>query len=608
MTPARSVTASVVALGLAGALSAPAGAGHDLSASGVLNGPRAVEDRAPALDLASAHFSDPALTSKPAVPSAPHSSSASRSCDRPADYAAQSAAEVLRIDRLDLGAAGKKTSAGTGEAASLSTRERGGAAPAVHGVGLGEVRAVLIAKGPVNSAGAARILNGKVAGSKERNDQVVQKAPPVNPKGVTRRTGSKRFGPVQVGAGSLSARATWAHGMDCGNAAGDTSTASAGITRFTIAGGGNGSLVRVPEKITSRTSTALRLRGGAPQSVGSATISAGRISLVDNEVRLRVLQAPELRAAMTSTGQSRVDYRAPVVEVSGRNGKKTRLSTPGEHIDITLSDEVRPLESMPPRLDTIGGLPLPKVSGLPVAGTPEVTPAPDPKPGSTLRITLGKVRQSTGNNAVAARATAIRVTLTRNVDNGDGHAANAPSGVVADLGIGMLEAAAVAPSGKVSGRSGGTGQTSSQPGSPVQGSLAGNGNAGHDKTGHDNTSGHVNTGHGKTGHGNAGHDKTSHDNTSGHVDTGHGKTGHGNAGHGNAGHGATPGHGAFDQDGAFGRGGTPGSGAASAGKAAHTGALPVTGARVVSLLLAGFVMIVAGAAAIILGSRRRKRS
>jgi hypothetical protein len=531
MTPARSVAASVVALGLAGTLTIPAPA-FAASGFGAFGTFRAAGLAAP------------------------------QTCDRPEHYAAQSAARLLRIDRLDLGPAGKPANrqatssstpgaglppsrpaggqGGGGRNPAVGGQGGGGADPAVGGVGLGDVRTVLIADGPVNSAGAARILDGQVAGSKARNDLALQKAPPVSPSADTRRTGSKKFGPMQVGAGSLSARAVWAHGMACGNAAGDTSSASAEISRLTIAGGGSASLVRVPEKITSRSGTALRLRGGIPESTSSATVTAGRISLVDNEVRLRVLRAPELRASMTAKGHSQVDYQPAVVEVVGKNGKKTRLSTAGDHIEITLSEDMRPLESLPPRLDPIGDPPLPKVSGLPAIGTAETTPVSSTEPGSTLRITLGEVRQATKNNAVAARATAIRVTLTRNVDSGDGRSADKSSNLVADLGIGILEAAAVAPTGKVSGR------TSPQDGKPA----------------HGNTSGQ----------------------------------------------GSTQG-----KNGALGRNGTPGQGiagqdAAASGTGLRSAALPVTGPRVVSLLIAGAAMIIIGTAAVVLTTRRRKRS
>ncbi|SDT72396.1 hypothetical protein [Actinoplanes derwentensis] len=462
MAPARSVAASVVALGFAGTLTAPL----------------------------------PAL--------------AAPGCARAERYAAQSGAELLRIDRLDLKPGGRiadsrtKSSAGTGDKGADSepdqaddsdpapvgpddvdssvdpddaddsetpaqprpprprpaqpravqekaTGGQGGGAPqeAVSDVGLGNARSVLIAGAPVSSAGAARVLNGKVAGSAARNELVVQQAPPVQPKASERRTGPQRYGPLNVGAGALSARAVWKAGMECGSVEGPVSTASAEISRVAITGAGNGALIRVPEKISSRSGTALRRRAGTSQSVATASITAGRISLVDNEVRIRVLRSPQL--TVTAGGKSRVDYRPAIVEIISRSGKQARLDTAGEYVDITLSDELRPLESTPAPLVPIGGLPLPTVPGLPVLSETENSPIPTGTDGSVMRISLGAVRQATDGAAIAAAATAIRVTVIRNDTTTD----SKPSGVVADLGIGMLQAAAVAPGTSGGGTTGG---------------------------------------------------------------------------------------------------------------------------------------------------------
>ncbi|GGN70232.1 hypothetical protein GCM10010112_36540 [Actinoplanes lobatus] len=343
----------------------------------------------------------------------------------------------------------------------------GGRNSAIGGVGLGETRSVLIADGPVKSAGAARILDGQV-GRGGAGDFVVQQAPPVKSKAEERSTGTEQFGPVRVGPGRLRARAVWAAGMECGAIEGDVSSSAAEISRVTVTGGGIGALVRVPEMVSSRTGTALRQHAGGAQTVASATITAGRISLVDNEVRIRVVRAPELRASMTAGGEGRVDYRPAVVEVSTRNGKQTRLATSGDHVDITLSEEARSLESLPARLAPIDGLPLPKVPGIPGLGKPESSPAPIGGSGLTLRVALGEVRQAASGDAIAARATAIRVTLVCDEDApGYGR-----SGVVADLGIGMLEAAAVAPEkGPGQGNPGGTagGEGSGEAGLPITG-------------------------------------------------------------------------------------------------------------------------------------------
>lgn len=559
MTPARSVAVSVVALGLAGTLPLPASA---------------------------ASLSTAPLTRTTAAGTSP-------ACGRPAHYAAQSSAELLRIDRLDLGSG---TAAGSGgETDSRGGPGDGGANPIVGGVGLGESRAVLIADGKVNSGSAARTLNGKVAGSKDRADLVLQKAPPVSPKATSRRTGSKRFGPMKVGDGKLSARAVWAQGMACGNAAGDTSSASTEISRVTLAGGGSAALARVPEKVTSRSGTAMRLHGGAPQSVASATITAGRISLADNEVRIRVLRAPQLRVSMTAAGRSRVEYQPAVVEVTEANSKRTRLTTPGDHIDITLSNEMRPLESLPPSLEPIGDLPLPKVSDLPVT---EQTPTPSDKPGSTLRISLGEVRQATRGNAIAARVTAIRVILTRNVDSTSPRSGSARSNVAAELGIGRLTAAAVAPNGKISSK---PGQTKTKGHSSGWGNAANGNTSTHSTPTHPSANGQTppanTTAQGST---------APQDNTAAQAGN---RIRGGTAARGST---ATRGHATRADTSA--RGDVPSQSdtlshaGASPDKASSSTALPVTGRRVVSLLIAGSTLIIVGIAAVVLTSRRRKRT
>ena len=70
--------------------------------------------------------------------------------------------------------------------------------------------------------------------------------------------------------------------------------------------------------------------------------------------------------------------------------------------------------------------------------------------GTKLRISLGDVRQAMSGHAVAARATTIKIALTRGspsdqTKDGYGHGAPNRSGVVMDLDVGVLEAAAVAP-------------------------------------------------------------------------------------------------------------------------------------------------------------------
>ncbi|MFC7529493.1 hypothetical protein [Actinoplanes sp. GCM10030250] len=362
----------------------------------------------------------------------------------------------------------------------------------------------MIADGPVHSAAAARLLDGRVAGSSAANDLVVQQAPPNNGKAAVRRTGEKRFGPLRAGAGKLTAHARWDDNVRCGVT--EASSSVAEVSRITLSGGGNGSLVRVPEKISGLSTTGLLQRGGEMESVAASTITAGRISLVDGEVRIRVLRAPTLRVSMSAGGTGKVDYQPAVIEISGKNIPTKRLETVREHVDITVSDEVHEPESAPALIEPIGPLPLPPVEGLPSTGEPETAPAPTGTGGTKLRISLGDVRQAAKGRAVAARADTIKIALVREQRRaGDAHGSGdarlrdqryggdargagdartkpgyGPSSVVADLGIGLLEGAAVAPqagSGVSSGVSsgsapGGSGAGAAAGGLPITGPRA----------------------------------------------------------------------------------------------------------------------------------------
>ncbi|GAA1586608.1 hypothetical protein [Actinoplanes couchii] len=544
MASARSMAASVVALGFAGPLAAPL----------------------------------------PAV--------AAPGCARPERYAAQSGSELLRIDKLDLAPSGriadsrtKIPSAGTGDQGRPDEESAGAASrEPVGDVGLGNTRSVLIAGAPISSAGAARVLQGKVAGTTARNELAVQQAPPTQSKASGRQTGAKEYGPVSVGTGALHARAVWNAAMNCGAGEREVSSSAAEISQFTLTGGGSGAMVRVPEKISSRSATALRQRAGISQTVATATMNAGRINLVDNEVRIRVLRAPLL--TVSAGGKSRVDYQPAVVEVTTGGGKKAQLDTAGEHVDITLSDEMRPLESAPAPLVPIGGLPVPSVPGLPVLSRTENTPIPDGNSGSLMRISLGSVRQATDGEAIAAAVTAIRVTVLRNDDNPD----SKPSAVVADLGIGMLQAAAVAPARTAGAGAGRPGTGTDRPGPGADGPGAGvdRPGVGVDRPGMDG---------GRPG---GGGDQLGDDLPGGGTERPGFGLGSGTGAGAGPGVGAGPGAGTD-----LGAGPDFVSGPDTAVDPA-TG-LPLTGPRAISLVIAGAALILGGVGAVVVTSRRRRR-
>ncbi|GAA2694516.1 hypothetical protein [Actinoplanes palleronii] len=384
-------------------------------------------------------------------------------------YAAQSEAELLRIERLDLRGVVKRehgagiTKRDSGErptvtpSSSPAGGEAGGAVVSdsdtqqlISGVGLGDSRSVMIADAPVKSAAAGLILNGRVPGAPAA-EQVLQQAPPSRTKATEQHTGVKRFGPIQVDSGAMSAQARWDATVGCGASGGDISRSTTELGRITLTGA-NGELVRVPEKASSRSSTALNRRDGHIRSVASATVNTGRIDLAGGKVRIRILRAPTLRVSMSAADGGQVRYQPAVVEVSGPGISGTKLDTPSDQVDVTISDlgpttesgtvPVLPPESSP--VPSIPGLPVPSKSAS--SGPGAVAPLERVPGGKAIvRISLGEVRQASKGRALAARATAIKVSVLRVSAAGRGEAGYEPSAVVADLGIGMLEAAAVAP-------------------------------------------------------------------------------------------------------------------------------------------------------------------
>ncbi|GIF15132.1 hypothetical protein [Actinoplanes teichomyceticus] len=326
-------------------------------------------------------------------------------------------------------------------------RRPGDRAPLIRGVGVGDARTVMIANAPVKSAAAGLVLNGRAPGAPAA-EQVLQQAPPSHPEPTEQHTGPGRFGPLQVGGGTVSAYARWETAMGCGAAGGEISRSATRLDSVTLTGG-NGELVRVPERMSSLSSTALNRRGGRAESVASATVNAGRIDLAGGRVRVRVLRAPTLRVGMSAVDGGEVRYRPAVVEVSGSGLSGTRLDAPGDHVDVTLRDLGPVTESELVPVLPAGASPLPSIPGLPAPSTAKSgppgagAPAADGTGGVIVRVSLGEARQATKGRALVARATAIKVSVLRTAGAaGDGRK---PSTVVADLGIGMLEAAAVTP-------------------------------------------------------------------------------------------------------------------------------------------------------------------
>ncbi|GIF19831.1 hypothetical protein BJ973_006873 [Actinoplanes tereljensis] len=487
MTPVRSLAASVVVLGFAGAIAAPLPA-----------------------------------------------SAASAACERTENYAAQSGAEALRIDKLEIRAANRGTERPLTPDADDDTQESGGEGPAdrilgagaagidpttdtgedadtlsegigilgkavldsvdpdglipradsepftaesgttesdtggqgggdegdepkvvtVREVGLGEARTALIGPAKVKSAAVARILDGKSGDQASWTKPVVQQAPPTNAEATKRSTGGGQAGPLKVGAGEMSAHARWDDGMACARAAGETGRSQSSVRGATILGGAETVLVRVPEKLAGVSSTALEGRGGSARTVASATMTAGRIDLAGGRVRVRVLRAPALTATMSATEGGEVSYEPALIEVSGDGIATERLSTAGAEAEFTVRPDRKAMEAglLGSGLDGLtsgSALPLPHVPGLPkvtmpaAIGGPAAESAPAAAGSTRVRIALGEVRKATKGHAVAARATAITVSLDQ-VGASDGYHGK-PGSASLSLALGLMEAAAVAP-------------------------------------------------------------------------------------------------------------------------------------------------------------------
>ncbi|MCO8273356.1 hypothetical protein M1L60_22440 [Actinoplanes sp. TRM 88003] len=319
-------------------------------------------------------------------------------------------------------------------------------------VGLGEARTAMIGSAKIASAAYARMLNGDSSDKKHAAmaKPLLQQAPPTNAKASRRSTPAGKAGPLRLGRGGLGTHAQWDAAMACGQAAGETGRADASLTSLTVLN----DLVRVPGTMTSRGTTALERRGDETRTVARSTMTAGRIELAGGQVQLRVLQAPVLEATTSAGSGGKVSYRPAVVEISGDGIATRRLKTAGEHVDIALTPLLHEMESAPmPNLAELGRLgraeplPVPAVPGLPLVAAPATESAPAATSGMKLRVALGDVRHAVEGPAIAARASAIKVSLTRTtgsqVRGQDGYGAKA--GLALNMSMGVLEAAAVSP-------------------------------------------------------------------------------------------------------------------------------------------------------------------
>jgi LPXTG-motif cell wall-anchored protein len=318
----------------------------------------------------------------------------------------------------------------------------------VSDVSVAAVKSAFVTDAAPNSAAVGRLLG--IAGTSELAVPQVQQAPPTNAKPSRRTTAAGEAGPLSLGAGTLRSHARWEPGMACGATAGDVTRADATLRAAEIAPAAGGALVAVPGKGRSLSTTALERHAGAARTVATASVDTRRIDLFGGAVRLTVEKPPTLMTSMSTSDGGEVRYVPAVVTVSGEGVDTAELSAAGDSVELALDGPGGPRAESGPvarwrsgarRLAGGGPLSLPTVPDVPSLAEPEA--ARIAGPGMTLRISIGDVRQATDGHAIAARASALTIALTRGAtDRGYG---GRPAGVVLDLDVGVLESASVAP-------------------------------------------------------------------------------------------------------------------------------------------------------------------
>jgi LPXTG-motif cell wall-anchored protein len=534
MTPARSLAASVIALGFASSLTAPLPA---FAAPAPCEGAEnyAAQSGAEMLRLdrlawhTNSDSEQPSTKSSPGSPARSSSASAgssgsssSGSPRRESKSVTDTAQGLLGSDSDfttgDLGNSGEGVTgflSGTGDLLKSVTNGavtapggplnagsggQGGGGPveesgsSVSGVGLGETRTAMIADARTNAVAVGRMVDGKGPLSK----LLIQAAPP-NSADASRHTSPGKAGPFGLGAGDLGTHAAWDPAMACGRAFGEAAHSSAALKHVDLLGG---DLIHVTDPISGRSATALARSGNEARSVATATLTAGRLNLAAGKIKVRVLHSPTLTASMGTDSGGAVVYRPAQLEVTWPGGKSKTLNTAGDSVDIAVGGEERSTESTPlggpPELDGLlpaSPLPLPNVPGIPSLATPDTESAPAAGGDVTVRISVGAAHQATRAHAIAAKASAIQIAIVEggdgsgygkgghsksndrakrndqaksddhsksdDRDKGDGHAnsgyGDVSSSVVAEVSLGMLEAAAVAP--EAAGGNSGTGNS-----------------------------------------------------------------------------------------------------------------------------------------------------
>jgi hypothetical protein len=372
------------------------------------------------------------------------------------DTGGTAGADVSHSTPLGGGTADSRTKTGSESAPVSSTQATDASVPTegatdsetTRDVAVGEAKSALVGLAAPSAAAVTRMLAG--GGDSELTKPLLQQAPPTNPKPSTRTTRPAEVGPILIDRGTLNAHARWDPGMACGATVGRVTTAETTMSQALIARGDDASLIAVPDKARSVSTTELKRHAEGARTVSSASIETKTIELLGGAVHVRIVTSPSLMTSMSTKDGGEVEYRPAVLEVSGKGVETAKLDTAGDSVELTLPDkrtESAPLLYGLPKLGGLSGaspLPLPSVPGVPSLGGSATESATTAGPGTKLRITLGDVRQAMSGHAIAAKATAINIALTQGGSE-DRTKPGYGGGVVLDMGVGVLESAAVAP-------------------------------------------------------------------------------------------------------------------------------------------------------------------
>ncbi|WP_026209232.1 hypothetical protein [Catelliglobosispora koreensis] len=319
-------------------------------------------------------------------------------CAQPLNYRSQASANLLKVGVLDPGILGLKL-------------------PKVADLTLASTQAKLGAADPVRSTAKAEYLSAEVLGlSLPRGPleaTVAQSAPPSHQEPVKNQALSVDLGVAKAGTGELNAHARWADGMACGTQAGPAGAANAALLGVSVLPGSKGALVQADNNISSQSATATVLREGRAASAAAAQISLSSLEFAGGKLTIDVISPPSLVVYATGrAATSVVEYKSPVLEISGAGVPRQQLSGLGKTVDLPIQTSV--LGSV------LSGLPLP-------AGLGQT---------SVLRLTIGDLKQDIKDEKVTASTASLRLQVLVSA---------ASQASVLDLGVGLLDVSAEAP-------------------------------------------------------------------------------------------------------------------------------------------------------------------